>query len=243
MIEEKEEFTWESLLPHISELRKRLAVVLAVLLVGTAVSFAVADRVIRLLAAPAGGLEQLQAIEITETIGVFMRVALMIGVAPALPALVWQLLAFIRPALEPDEKRWLDRALLIVVPSALVLFVSGIVFSYVVMLPASLEFLRTFLDVESHPRISNYINFVTALLFWIGISFETPLVIGVMARLKLVSARALADGWRVAVVLIAVIAAVVTPTVDPMSMALLMLPLLVLYGLSILLAKVLRPKD
>ncbi len=236
----EEESLWKQLIPHLNELRQRLGVVLLVLVLGIIGSFFVADQVIRFMAIPIGGLDKLQSIQITENIGVYMRVALLIGFVPAIPVLVGELLGFIRPGLLDHERHWLDRSLLIVIPFALFLFVAGVSFAFFVMLPAALPFLINFLGVQTHPRLSDYMNFVTNLLFWIGVSFETPLVIYVMAKLRLVSAGMLARGWRVAIVVIAVIAAVVTPTVDPINMGLLMLPLMVLYGLSILLAKIAR---
>ncbi len=109
------------------------------------------------------------------------------------------------------------------------------------MLPAALPFLIGFAGIQTIPRPMNYINFVTSLLFWIGIGFEMPLVIFMMARLGLVTASGLAKQWRIAIVLIAILAAIITPTVDPVNMGLLMLPLIGLYLLSILLALFARP--
>lgn len=243
MAEQAEESLWKQLVPHLNELRKRLGVVLLVLVLGVIASFFFAEQVIRLIAMPIGGLDKLQSIQITENVGVYMRVALLIGFVPAMPVLVGELLAFIRPGLLDHERRWLDRSLLIVIPFALVLFLAGVSFAFYVMLPAALPFLINFLGVQTNPRLSDYMSFVTNLLFWIGVSFETPLVVFVMAKLRLVSAGLLVRGWRVAIVVIAVMAAMVTPTVDPVNMGLLMLPLMTLYGLSILLAKIARPGE
>jgi sec-independent protein translocase protein TatC len=87
-------------------------------------------------------------------------------------------------------------------------------------------------------RPSNYVRFVTAILFWIGIAFQFPLVIYVLARIGLVSARFLLDQWRLAIVIIAIISAMITPTIDPINMAIVMTPLVVLYFLSIGLASI-----
>jgi sec-independent protein translocase protein TatC len=116
-------------------------------------------------------------------------------------------------------------------------FLSGAVFSFYIMMPPALEFMTEFLMVETNVRLKNYIDFVTSLLFWVGLSFESPLVVFVLAKIKLVNARMLLKGWRIAIVVIAILAAVITPTGDPVNMALLMAPLLVLYMLSILMAK------
>jgi sec-independent protein translocase protein TatC len=105
-----------------------------------------------------------------------------------------------------------------------------------IMLPAALPFLTSFLGINTLPRPANYVDFVTNLMFWIGISFETPLLIFILAKFKVVNAKMLAKQWRFAVIIIAVLSAVVTPTVDPINMSLLMAPLFLLYLLSILLA-------
>lgn len=221
---------------HINELRKRLLVALLIMVVTTAASFAGAGYFLELLARPIGGLRNLQAINVTENVAVFMRVALLSGFILALPVLLYELIAFVMPGLEPNERKWLFGS----IPLATVLFLGGVSFAYFVMLPVAIPFLTSFMNIRNIPTVSNYINFVTNLLFWIGVAFETPLLVFVLARLRIVSAGMLARQWRIAVVVIAVIAAVVTPTIDPVNMGLLMAPLFVLYLLSILLAKIAR---
>ena len=94
------------------------------------------------------------------------------------------------------------------------------------------------------PKPSNFISFITGLIFWIGVSFEAPLLVFFLAKIGLVDHKMLARNWRIAILLIAVLAAVVTPTPDPVNMALVMAPLIVLYGLSIILARfAYKPKE
>lgn len=224
---------------HLRDLRWRLAKALLALVATTLGSFAVAERIIRVMALPVGGLEHLQSIEITENVGVFMRVALLSGFILALPFILYQVVRFVLPALKKKEAR----GLLLAIPAATLLFLAGVAFSFFIMLPKALPFLTDFLGVTTTPRLSSYINFVTSLLFWSGVSFEAPLVILILARLGLVTAGALARQWRVAVVVIAVVAAFVTPTVDAVTMGLMMLPLLALYVLSVLLAWAVQPRD
>jgi sec-independent protein translocase protein TatC len=119
---------------------------------------------------------------------------------------------------------------------AFLLFVAGLAFTYFIVLPAALDFLLSFMGIPTIPRPSNYIRFVTNLMLWIGLAFEFPLVIYVLAGLGFVRARTLVRGWRFAIVGIAVLAAAATPTVDPVNMALVMGPMIVLYFFSILLA-------
>jgi sec-independent protein translocase protein TatC len=131
--------------------------------------------------------------------------------------------------------------LFLFIPVATLLFVGGVAFSYYVMLPTALPFLVSILGVQTLPRLSNYIEFVTNLMFWIGVCFEMPLVMFGLAKFHIVTAKGLLKQWRVAVVIIAVIAAVVTPTPDPVNMSILMVPLFVLYILSILFAYIANP--
>jgi sec-independent protein translocase protein TatC len=221
------------LLEHLEELRSRLLKAALALLVGTLISFALAQPIMAFLAELIGGLSELEAIEPTETIGVFMRVALGTGAMIAMPVLVYQLWRFIAPGLTPQERRYVYY----VVPGATLLFLLGIAFAYFIMLPVALRFLREFGDIPSQWRPSSYFGFVTWVMLSMGLSFETPIFVFFLAKMGLVTPRTLARNWRYAVVIIAVIAAVITPTVDPLNMGIVMAPLLALYGLSILLAR------
>src|SRR5574340_78784 len=220
------------LMQHITELRKRLLIALAAMVVMTGIAMAFGEQLIAFLAQPIGGVQNLVSIEVTENIGVFMRVTLLAGFIASLPITLYELIAFVMPGLLPTERR----GLLIAIPFASLLFVVGVAFAYYVMLPAALPFLISFIGVQTTPRLSNYYKFVTNLMFWVGLSFETPLVVYVLARLRIVTASMLIKQWRFAIVIIAIIAAVATPTPDPINMGLLMLPLILLYFLSVLLA-------
>ena len=219
---------WE----HIEELRRRLFIALLALGAATAVSFLFTDKVIYLLAEPVGSIDALQSIEITENISVFMRVALLCGVAISMPVILYEILAFVLPALRRGEKHWVYLTVIF----GTLFFLTGAAFAYFIMLPSSLQFLIDFLAVETKPRLSSYIDFITNLIFWMGVGFQFPLVIFALAKLNVVSAKTLAKGWRYGVVAISILAAIITPTVDPVNMALLMAPLLVLYAVSVLFA-------
>jgi len=219
---------WE----HINELRKRLFKALLGLIVAVLISFSLAPMFIDVLAQPIGGTEALISIEVTENISTFMRVSLLSGFILALPFIFYQIWAFVSPGLLDNEKHWLMMA----IPFATLLFISGVVFAYFVMLPAALPFLISFMGITTTPRLINYFNFVTNLLFWVGVCFEAPLITFILAKLGIVTARGLLKQWRIAIVVIAIVAAVVTPTGDPVNMGLLMLPLTILYLLSVLFA-------
>jgi sec-independent protein translocase protein TatC len=222
------------LLEHLEELRQRIFKAAAALVVATLLSFIFAGKLVDFLAVPIGGRKALVSIEITENIAIFMRVSLLSGVILAMPVIVYQIIRFVLPGLTDRERRWL----LLGVPFASLLFLSGAAFTWYVMLPAAVPFLINFLGITTQVRPLNYFDFTTSLMFWIGLSFEMPLVVMFLAMLKLVKAAQLIHYWRYAVVVMAVVAAVVTPTVDPINMSLVMLPLAGLYVISIVLASI-----
>jgi sec-independent protein translocase protein TatC len=227
------------LFEHLDALRKHLFRAVMALAITTAFSFAFFTPILELLSRPLeGGMESLVAIEVTEPIGTVMRVSLMTGFAMAFPYIALELWLFIAPGLSRKARLWG----LFAIPIATAFFIGGMAFAYFVMLPTALPFLLNFMGINTIPRPSSYIKFVTSLMFWIGIAFEFPLVIFLMAKLGWVNARVLAKQWRYAIVVIAVIGALITPTVDPVNMSLVMLPMIVLYGFSIVLAFIAQPK-
>lgn len=222
----------KTIVQHIEELRHRLLFALISLLVMVIASFFFAEKIINFLTIPIGGLGNLQAIDVSENIGTYMRVALLTGFILDFPIIVYQLLRFILPGLTKKEQRYV----LTSIPFITLFFLGGVAFAFFVMMKPALQFMMGFLNVKTTPRLSGYVGFVTSLLFWLGISFETPIFIFILAKFGIVSAKSLLKGWRYAIVVIAVIAAVVTPTVDPVNMTIMMAPLIVLYFISILLA-------
>jgi sec-independent protein translocase protein TatC len=224
---------WALLQPHLRELQQRLLKAVIVLVLCVMVSFAFSSQLLDLLTVPIGGLAELQAIEVTEPISVFMRVSLTGGFVLAMPVILAQLWLFVAPALRENEFRYIYFAL----PMAMVLFILGALFAYFVMLPTAIPFLVGFMNIPTTPRPANYIKFVTSLTFWVGMSFEMPLVSLVLARMGLITPQMLTRNWRYALVIIAVIAAIITPTVDPVNMGLVMAPLMILYFFSIVLAR------
>lgn len=217
---------------HLEELRKRLFYSVIALIVGVGICMAFNEYLLKLVARPIGGFENLLSIQVTENFNVFFRVSLLGGFILALPFTLIQFYLFAAPGLTEIERRWV----LIAVPLAMALFVAGAAFAYFVMLPAALPFLTEFPGPHVLPKWSDYVNFITSLIFWIGLSFEMPLVMYLLAKLGIISAAGLLRQWRIAIIGIAIIAAVVTPTPDPINMVILMIPLLGLYFLGILLA-------
>jgi len=219
----------KALLAPIDALRKHILRAVVGLALAVGVSFIFTNQIVNFLAGPIGGLEKLVAIEVTETIGVFMRVALLCGFTLAIPYIAFELWLFVAPGLRPREKV----IGLIAIPLVIIFFAGGMIFAYVELLPPALKFLINFMGIALNPRPASYISFVTGILFWIGVAFEFPLVIYVLTSMGLVKPGTLVTHWRIALVAIAVIAAAITPTTDPVNMALVMGPMIMLYFIGI----------
>jgi sec-independent protein translocase protein TatC len=218
-----------AILEHLEALRKHLLRMAVALVICVVISAIFTQKIIDFLALPIGGLSKLQAIEPTETVGVFMLVALICGFALALPYISFEIWLFIAPGLHARSRR----IGLIGIPLALIFFVGGMAFTYYLLFPTAMPFLENFLGVRTNWTISKYTNFVTTLLFWIGLFFEFPLVVYVLTAMGLIKPQFLAKQWRYAIVILAILAAAITPTVDPGSMMIVMAPMALLYFASI----------
>ena len=221
--------TRASLWEHVDALRMHLLRIVIALAIGVGISFYFTVPLMSYLAIPVGGLENLQAIEVTEEVGVFMRVALTSGIAIMLPYIAFEIWLFAAPGLRARERKYG----LFGIPLATLLFLTGIAFTYFILLPAALPFLAGFTQIQQFWTARDYFSFVTGLMIWIGLFFEFPLVIYVLTSMGLVRPQVLAKQWRIAIIIIAILAAAVTPTVDPVNMGLVMLPMSLLYFISI----------
>lgn len=221
-----------AILIHLNELRKHLFRAVLGFMITTVVAFVFISDILDWISQPIGGIQELQAIEITEPVGVVMRVALLTGFAAALPYIVLELMLFAAPGLG-RRARIIG---ILSIPLIFLFFVGGMAFAYYFMLDAALPVLLNFMGIPTLPRPSSYIRFVTGLMFWIGVSFEFPLIAYVLAAMRVLKPEALRNNWRIAVIAIAVLAAMITPTVDPINMAIVMVPLITLYFLGILMA-------
>ena len=221
--------TRASLWEHVDALRAHLLRSVIGLALGVGISFYFTVPLMSYLAIPVGGLENLQAIEVTEEVGVFMRVALTSGIAIMLPYIAFEIWLFAAPGLRPRERKFG----LIGIPLATLLFLTGIAFTFFILLPAALPFLGGFTEIQQFWTARDYFGFVTGLMIWIGLFFEFPLVIYILTSIGLVKPDILRQQWRLAIVAIAILAAAITPTIDPVNMGLVMLPMSLLYFVSI----------
>ena len=231
----------QTLMQHAGELRRRVFICVIALLVGSAVSFGFFEQIIEVLVRPAKDLGlgtggELIYTEVTELLTTAIKVSFVSGFVLASPLVLFQVVMFIAPGLTGREKRYLFGFM----PAVLLAFAGGVAFAYYVLTPPALHFLLTFGGDVAVPliRISNIINLMIRLLFWMGLAFETPLVMFLLAQLGIVTAGSLARFRRYWVVVAFVLAAIITPTVDPVNQALVAGPLLVLYEVGILLARI-----
>ena len=229
---------------HLGELRRRLTICVAAVVLGVVVSAYFGEDLINFLKEPGEEATpefRLVFLEPFENFVVYFRVSLLGGLTLAMPVIVWHILSFLSPGLRGKERRWLWGTAL----GAGLLFLSGVSFAYYVALPPALNFLLNFGDDIAEPtiRIGSYIDFVTRLLFWTGVSFEMPIVIMYLARFRLVNTTQLIHWWRLAFVGAFIIAAVVTPSIDPVTQTLVAGPIIGLYIVGIGLAFLVQPRN
>ncbi|PJF44248.1 MAG: twin-arginine translocase subunit TatC [Phototrophicales bacterium] len=225
-----------SIWDHIEELRTRLLRSIIVLIITAAViALFFADDILDYLASPYIELtngEPLEQLEPTGSITLYVRIVLMSAAIVSIPYLTYEMLMFVLPGLTKKERR----AVLTAIPFATGFFLSGVAFTWFIMIPAAFEFLINFQsDVFNNQwQAQRYFAFLTSLLFWMGVAFEMPIVMYVFGRLGLIGPGTLIRSWRFAIVAIAIAAATITPTVDPFNMVLVMAPMLALYIVSII---------
>jgi sec-independent protein translocase protein TatC len=172
----------------------------------------------------------------TEMFVTTFKVCLLGGFALALPMIIFQIVAFIWPALIYEhEKRWVY----VIVPFASVFFVAGVLFSYFFLIPFALKYLLTFAGgiAVAMPSIGEIVSFETNLMFWIGMVFQTPLVVFFLAKAKIVAYPRLKAMWKIALLIAFVVGALITPTPDPINQLIVATPIFLLYLLGLVLAR------
>lgn len=224
-----------TLMEHLIELRDRIMKAVIGVAIGTVIGFIFARQVFELLIRPLPEQAAVVALGPTDSIFMYFKVALVLGVIISMPVILYQIVQFILPGLYPNERRYLYWLL----PSGTIAFASGAVFAALVVIPFSIRYLSGFMaDIISPTyQVQRYIDFVTTLMFWVGLVFETPLLIYFLSKLGVVDHKKLAGGRRYAIVVLAVVAAIVTPTPDPVTMMVVMTPMVLLYELGVQLAR------
>ena len=224
---------------HLLELRRRIFSILIAMGVFFIGAVAVSERLLYWLTLPAGDVK-LIALRPTEMFMLYVKVILAAALALTIPFIVYHLLRFVEPALEtPKEKKIYTTIVRWAIPFSGFFFLGGAAFAYFVMLPFALSYLGEFGTsfAEAQWDIHEYASFAINMILWVGLAFETPLAMFVLAKADLIPAKKFAEARRFAYVGVAIMAAVITPTPDAFNMILVMVPLVGLYELGVLLAK------
>ncbi|MDX6622945.1 MAG: sec-independent protein translocase protein TatC [Solirubrobacterales bacterium] len=225
-----------SLVEHLDELRSRLIVCIVALGVALALCFWQNNLLLEFAQVPLpDDRDQLITFGVTEPFTTTLTVATYGALVLTLPVLLWQIYAYVLPAFSNSERKAV-LPILILFP---ILFLAGIAFAYFVVMPAAVKFLLNFNDTQFNiqVRAKDYYSFFGMTMLAGGLVFQMPLVILAITRLGIVSAQQIAKNRRYAYLVLAIVAAAL-PGVDPISMLIELVPLLVLFELSILLAKV-----
>lgn len=223
-----------TLVEHLGELRTRLLISLVAIFLPALLLFIfVRQDLIELLLRPLPEGKEIITLGVTEPFFTSLKVCFFAGLAIALPIVLYQLWSFLAPALEESRQRTVR----IATAAGAVLFAGGVAFAYVVVLPKALTFLTNFNDEVFNVQIraSYYFSFVLVALLGMGLVFEMPIFVLTLVRLRIVTAEQLRRNWRMGIVLVMVVA-ILLPTVDPVSLAFEVVPLLALYFLSVWLA-------
>jgi len=226
-----------TIIEHLEELRRRLLIAIAALLVATAISWFFADQLLTFFIRPVG---RVIFVGVTEAFFVRLKLALLAGVFLSLPAVLYQIWAFVGVGLTPPERRYA----LWLLPPALVLFVGGAIFALVAIIPIGVRFLLSYQVpgvLEPMISVGAYVSFLTAFMLAFGAVFELPIVLVFLAKLGLVTSAQLAAGRRYAIVAIVALAAVLTPGGDVFSQLLMAVPTYLLYEASIWIARLVAP--
>ena len=226
-----------TIIEHLQEARKRLMICAGALGVGLIIGAWQAPAVMRWMVKPAEDVVEDFELIFTEPLEywtTFFKVMLLIAITIGMPVFVWQLMAFVSPGLTRREKKWAYP----LVAGASLMFVAGCAFAYYVELPPALNFLYDGRDIATAQiKVSSHVSFVTRILLVNGIVFQTPFFVMALAKIGLVTSTKLLGWWRFAIVGAFVISAIVTPSIDPITQTLVAVPMIVLYFVGIILAK------
>ncbi|MCL4463699.1 MAG: twin-arginine translocase subunit TatC [Firmicutes bacterium] len=225
-----------SLMDHLEDFRKRLIICGIAVMLAALISFLYVDQIRLLLTRPIGELVYLNLMEAVTT---NIRLAFIAGFFIALPVIFYQIWCFVLPGLYRHERR----AVFWISVLSLFFFALGVTFAYFVILPFSVNFLLGFADYQLQPMISfnSYISYSLGLLIGFGLVFEMPVVMLILAKLGIVSSEFLARNRMYAMIIIFILAAIFTPP-DVISQLLMGIPMTLLYELSILMARFVRPR-
>ena len=232
------------LFDHLGELRMRLVRIVVCLLIGVCVFYFATPTMGQFLMIPIAdylpkgpdGLPSFMAIDPFEAFGTRFKISIWAAIVACSPVILWQLLAFFLPALKPNERKWFIPTFV----AAVALFIVGVVFCYCIILNPAFQWLTDqALGLGTvTPRMSTYVDIIIKFLLGFGVAFELPLVIFYLVVFNVVPYKKLRNSWRGIYVGLLVFCAIVTPDASPVTMALMFAALIVLYEVSLLLARI-----
>ncbi|HYX39537.1 MAG: twin-arginine translocase subunit TatC [Pseudobdellovibrionaceae bacterium] len=233
------------LLEHVDELRSRIFKSVLAILILFMVAFYFSEHILNYLKTPLIAVlpKGANVLHFTGPMDVFMaqcKLALFVSMVVGCPIWLYQLWRFVEPALYEHEKKYAAPFLI----SAVLLFVSGVCFCYFVMVPWSLGYLIGLGQTVATPiiTVSDYMSLLTLLMLGFGIIFETPIILIVLSMVGVVSAQSLKANRRIVMVAIVIVAAVITPTPDPVGQLIMAIPMWLLYELSIFIIQIIDKK-
>lgn len=222
-----EEASSMSVVDHLSELRMRLVVAIVAIIICTLGAYYYVEDILQILVAPAGKLYYTKP---TEAFFTYMKISIVAGCIISSPIWFYQLWAFIVPALSKGEKK----VTFMVVPTAVTLFVVGVLFSYYLVLPMAIQFFISFGTDELQPlfSIGQYIDFVIAFVLPFGITFELPLILIALGVMGILSSNRLRQYRKIFILVAFVVGAAISPTPDMLSQTMIAGPMILLYEIS-----------
>ncbi|MRJ06026.1 MAG: twin-arginine translocase subunit TatC [Epsilonproteobacteria bacterium] len=240
---------WEDLKPHLAELRQRLIYIGFAFLVAFIVAFLFWKPIFKIMALPL--IEALKVSPSSEIIFTGLaepfitaiKTAMFIAFVVTFPFTIYQIWRFVEPGLKPEEKSLVKRLTLPFTIFTTIMFLLGVSFAYFIVFPVAFKVLITFGggDFTAMPRVAEYVGFFIKLMLGFGLVFEMPVITYFLAKLGLVTDKTLIRHFREAVVIIFILAAILTPP-DLFSQFAMAAPMLLLYGISIWIAKVVNPE-
>jgi sec-independent protein translocase protein TatC len=219
-----------TLVEHLDELRSRLIIALVAIIPIFLLTFTFHEQIMDWLTGPLPHDRKLVTLGVTEPFTTSVKVSLIAALAIALPIILWQAWAFLAPAVQPH----FERVVLVFVVLATALFVTGVLFMYYVVLPRALDFLTSY-DAELYDiqiRASYYYTFAAMTLLAGGLAFLMPIFVLALVRLRVLTSDRLRQNRRISFVILLVFA-ILLPTVDPVSLAFEVVPLVLLFEMSI----------
>jgi sec-independent protein translocase protein TatC len=229
-----------SILEHLGELKRRMVRVALVFLIATVAAGIFYEPVFEFLRGPAEhALAESEGDIIftkpAEVWGAVMKVSVILGFTAAVPYFLLELTLFLRPGLKPNERRYLY----FLFPFGTISFAAGVWFAFEVLIPPAINFLLIFGAelATPYPSIDSYISLIISIMFWMGLIFELPVVMFFLAKIGIVNSPWLIKQWRWVILFAFVLGALVTPTLDPVTQTLVAGPVIILYALGVVLAK------